>query len=198
MSSMSMHAQLNIVSVVVGVDQEYQKKLTLHDHDNQTRTIKYSVPKDNTPHSYSWEHQYEITNKGDGHLVNPKAIIDPLDISFDQNVRVEQSGDFLFYPTSMKKGDNLDPSISKYSVTIPSMNWSFHYQVSISERKVVGTRIATVDGKKVEGSLIQSNLSLVKYVDGEIKKSKSEGILEVYVEGYGPIKISRGNMKVTD
>lgn len=171
---------------------EFSKSLSFYETDDNSTLVRLAIDHEADRNPYSVKYEYDIKPLANGYVVNPKALMDHLDLYFDEKVRISQEGDFLVYPTVMKKGDVLTASKSKLEITIPKVDWTYSYDIIVSSREVVGKQMTTLENKDHEGTLIKSTLQIVKSIGDRVVEQKSERILELYVDGYGPVEVERG------
>lgn len=177
---------------------EFSKTLSFYEMDTHSRTVHYTVRHEAERNPYTVSYDYDIRKEESGYSVNPKALMDHLDLYVDESVKLRQSGDYLLYPTHIKEGDVLEASKSELHLIMPNVNWTYKYEIIVKDRKALGSEMIEWNGQQKQARLISSTLEVIKYVGEDIVEQKSEKITESYIEGFGPVEIQRGAIQKSD
>lgn len=166
--------------------------LSYHSLDDATVLANYNFEKSSLPNPFSVEYSYHIKEQEDGsHHIEMGSVLDPLSMRIDDNVEVEYNGDDIEFPANLEVGTTLKDAKGEYMLKIRRARFGLIYNVSVTNRQVVGQETIEIDGESYDTYIITYEYKIEKSVSGNTINMRAENIKEWYVPGIGGIAKTR-------
>jgi hypothetical protein len=140
-----------------------------------------------------YSYSYATADTKEGSYADISSAMNPYHTRYNpDNVSREYTGEWVFYPATLKPGDTLPDVNGLITLTIPDVT-VIEQQVSLTGRKVVKTETINLHGTAHTAILITTNYSFTSIVEGLKPVTETETLTQWLVKGMGIVKAERTN-----